>query len=52
MGILNFQSEEGPGRASKVRILLQVLLDELRPDGETQHLLEDQLEDLVHSIIV
>ena len=50
--ILNFQSEEGPWWASKVRVLFQVLLYKLGPDWEAEHLLEDQLEDLVHSIIV
>lgn len=50
--ILNFQSQEGPGGAREVRILLQMLVDKLGPDWEAQHLLEDQLEDLVHSIIV
>lgn len=52
MEILNFQSEQGPGGPREVRILLQMLLDELGPDWKAEHLLEDQLEDLVHSIIV
>ena len=32
MGILNIQSQEGPGGAGEVRILLQMLLDELGSD--------------------